>query len=62
MVKKTNFTIQEKIKLLDNIISIPKMDVSSTQIRTAVKSNKEYAHLVPVSVKNYIEKNQLYKD
>jgi len=62
MVKKTNFTNQEKNKLLDNIISIPKIDISSTQIRTAVKSNKEYAHLVPVTVKNYIEINQLYKD
>jgi nicotinate-nucleotide adenylyltransferase len=62
MIKKTNFTTQEKIKLLDNIISIPKIDISSTQIRKAVKSNKEYAHLVPATVKNYIEKNQLYKD
>ncbi len=61
MVKKTNFTTQEKIKLLDNIISIPKIDISSTQIRTAVKSKEEYAHLVPVTVKNYIEQNQLYK-
>ena len=62
MVKKTNLTNQEKDKLLNNIIHIPEIDISSTQIRTAIKSTKQYNHLVPVTVKNYIEKNQLYKD
>ena len=61
LIKKTNFTECQKNNLLENSIFISKMNISSTKIRMAVESRKKYDHLVPVSVKNYIEMNRLYR-
>ncbi|XBC38058.1 MAG: nicotinate-nicotinamide nucleotide adenylyltransferase [Buchnera aphidicola (Floraphis meitanensis)] len=38
----------------------PYIDISSTQIRKLVKNKYSCAHLLPVSIINYIQKHKLY--
>lgn len=42
-------------------IRIPKVQISSTEVRSAVVEGKNVEHLLPEAVKNYIEKNGLYQ-
>lgn len=52
----------EKEILKEIIISkITEIDVSSSKIRNAIKENKSISKFVPTSVKQYINKNNLYK-
>lgn len=37
-------------------------DISSTELRNAVKSNKDLKNLVPEKVEEYIKENELYKN
>lgn len=49
---------QERVYLLDNDIET---DISSTQIRKAIKENKPCKYLLPPGVYKYIETKQFYK-
>lgn len=42
-------------------VPMPFEDISSTEIREHIKSGKDITNLVPQKVKEYIEKNGLYK-
>ncbi|ABR48466.1 nicotinate (nicotinamide) nucleotide adenylyltransferase [Alkaliphilus metalliredigens QYMF] len=42
-------------------MTIPDIEVSSTEIRKRVKENHSIKYLVPESVENYIKKNKLYR-
>lgn len=44
------------------VLQSDKMDISSTMIREMVKLKQDITNLVPTGVKDYIEKNHLYRD
>ena len=44
-----------------NIISISRVEISSSEIRERIKENRPIRYLVPDGVREYIEKNKLYK-
>ncbi|OQY53289.1 MAG: nicotinate (nicotinamide) nucleotide adenylyltransferase [Desulfobacteraceae bacterium 4572_89] len=44
-----------------HICNVPKIDISSTMIRTRVKENRSITGLVPINVENIISKKDLYK-
>ncbi len=44
-----------------NIISIPRVEISSSEIRERVRENSPIRYLVPDGVREYIEKNRLYR-
>lgn len=59
--------IEEKIKELGNMykkniysLSVPALQISSTDIRNRIKQGITVKYLVPDSVERYIEKHQLY--
>ncbi|MCM8758497.1 MAG: nicotinate-nucleotide adenylyltransferase [Candidatus Omnitrophica bacterium] len=51
-----NFPFEVRYKMLD----IPRIDISSTLIRSRIKSGKSIRYLVPEKVLYYIEKERLY--
>ena len=44
------------------VLQSDKIDISSTMVREMVKSKQDISALVPPEVKEYIEKNHLYRD
>lgn len=42
-------------------IDLPMLDVSASQVRSLISADKETAHLLPLSVNDYIQSNKLYK-
>lgn len=44
-----------------NPFDMPRIDVSSTEVRSRIQKHLYYAHLVPTKVKEYIVYHQLYK-
>ncbi len=44
------------------ILDTPQVQISSTQIRNYIKNNKEYSHLLPKSVAEYIKAQALYQN
>ena len=57
--------LEECKKLQDvrfRVLQTDKMDISSTMVRDMVKSHQDISNLVPEKVKEYIEKNHLYRD
>ncbi len=54
-----NFKKQGRIK--HHSVVMPGMDISSSSIRQLVKQGKSIRYLVPEAVRNYIEKNGLYR-
>ena len=51
----------QKFKYPHKYLDIPILTVSSTEIRARIASDKSYKYLVPKSIYEYIEKEQLYK-
>ena len=47
----------DKVHLLEGV----NLEISSSQIRSRVKMNKPYKHLLPDIISKYLEKNNLYK-
>jgi nicotinate-nucleotide adenylyltransferase len=43
------------------MVSLPMMDVSSTEVRRRVAAGESIAGLVPEAVASYIERRQLYR-
>ncbi len=65
----SNDKIAEKKKMLGNayngvieIINMPPVDVSSTQIRKMIREGKSVTQFVPEKVIEYIKHNNIYKD
>lgn len=44
------------------LLNTPNVDISSSEIRRLLKEDLGISEIVPMSVENYIEKYQLYKD
>lgn len=44
------------------VLQADKINISSTMVREMVKSKQDISELVPLEVKEYIEKNHLYRD
>ncbi|MEM1283398.1 MAG: nicotinate-nucleotide adenylyltransferase [Chlamydiota bacterium] len=49
-----------KASVMSSFISIPLLDISSTQIRFLVEQGGDFQHLVPAQVYQYIERKGLY--
>lgn len=60
--KKIEREIPESFKPYINILEEPDLSISSTEIRSRVKSNQPVDNLVPKSIKEYILKYSLYND
>jgi nicotinate-nucleotide adenylyltransferase len=48
-------------KVSHQMVSLPMMDISSTEIRRRVAAGESIANLVPPAVASYIERRQLYR-
>jgi nicotinate-nucleotide adenylyltransferase len=48
-------------KVPHQMVSLPMMDISSTEIRRRVAAGESIANLVPPAVASYIERRQLYR-
>ncbi|MCQ2957512.1 MAG: hypothetical protein MJ180_01265 [Candidatus Gastranaerophilales bacterium] len=44
------------------ILKSDKINISSTQIRNMIKNNEDISGIVPKEVRDYIEKNNLYRE
>lgn len=61
-LEKTITNIEERLGITIDILPIPYIDISSTDIRCKIRKRKSVKYYVPDSVKDYIFKNQLYFD
>lgn len=67
-VSRPGYSFDELKKLPDEYqstiltIEIPRLDISSTDIRTRVRNGESIKFLLPPTVENYIEKYSLYKE
>ena len=64
-VRKNEVVDFSKLKEKGYNFSFTKMDflnISSTEIRQKIKSNEDISTLIPIKVKEYIDKNGLYRD
>ena len=60
-IDKMKITQDQKDQLFEQRVTISEIEISSTQVRDAIKSGKPFNHLVPECVKNYIVDNSLYE-
>ena len=61
IIDKMKFTQEQKDQLLEHSVTISEIEISSTQVRDAIRTKKSFNHLVPKCVKNYIVDNSLYE-
>ncbi len=71
IVTRPGYELNKKDECFNNVhklfwdriefLEIPGMDISSTEIRNRVHSNKTIKYLLPRSVEEYIKKHNLYK-
>lgn len=57
----TNYTPEEMANKTIFLNGVPSLEISSTFLREQIKNNKTTKHLLPESVREYINKNNLYK-
>lgn len=60
IIKKIN-TLKERYDSNIELLDIPTIEISSSNIRNRIDDNKSIKYLVPSNVENYIIKNKLYK-
>ena len=60
-IDSMKFSQEQKDHLFEQRVTISEIEISSTQVRDAIKTKKPYHHLVPRCVKNYIVDNSLYE-
>ena len=48
-------------RVAHQLVSLPMMDISSTEVRRRVAAGESFANLVPPAVASYIERRQLYR-
>ncbi|RJP61337.1 MAG: nicotinate-nucleotide adenylyltransferase [Candidatus Auribacter fodinae] len=51
-----------KNKLKQGIVNTPVIDVSATKIRDRIRQGKSIRYLVPESIRNYLEENNLFQN
>lgn len=61
-LENTISEIEKKIGVNIDILPIPYIDISSTNIRNKIKKNESIKYYLPDSVREYILKNKLYID
>lgn len=61
LIQQTLTAIQEKHPTEFIQISIPNIEISSTDIRQRIKDNRSIRYLVPEIIENYILENDLYR-
>lgn len=53
--------MREKLGITPEIIEIPRLDVSSSDIRERIRTGEAYSHLVPPGVFQMVEREELYR-
>ena len=55
------FGVAQIERIRRNVLSTPRVDISSSDIRNRVASNRGVRYLVPLNIMGYIEKHDLYR-
>ena len=61
LINQMNLTQDQKDSLFEQSVTISEIEISSTQVRNAIRSGKSFNHYVPACVKNYIVDNSIYE-
>lgn len=59
--KRTGYEVNLKENMNLTLVDAPLLEISATQIRQSIKSNKSIRYLVPEKVREEIERNGYYK-
>lgn len=61
-LKQKRTFLQRKFQADIQFLDMPKIDISSTQIRSAVKNHASVSEMIPPEVIDYIKKEHLYEE